>query len=72
VRATDQQARLAREERLANVRGSFRVRGPWRSGRVVLVDDVLTTGATANACLDALKCAGSDVIAVVALARAAG
>lgn len=72
VRATDQQARLTREERLANVKGSFRVRRPWRSGRVVLVDDVLTTGATANACLDALKCAGSEVIAVVALARAAG
>jgi len=71
ARATDQQARLTREERLVNVEGSFRARRPWTRGRVVLVDDVLTTGATARACLDALK-GVSEVIAVVALARAAG
>jgi len=72
LRATDQQARLTREERLVNVEGSFRARRPWTRGRVVLVDDVLTTGATAKGCIDALKSRGSEVIAVVALARAAG
>jgi len=36
--------------------------------RVVLVDDVVTTGATARACLKALKDAGSEVILVAALA----
>ena len=72
LRATDQQARLTRDERLVNVEGSFHARRPWTRGRVVLVDDVLTTGATARACLDALKGRGSEVIAVVALARAAG
>jgi predicted amidophosphoribosyltransferase len=40
--------------------------------RSVLVDDVVTTGATALACLETLKKAGSEVLLVVALARAEG
>jgi ComF family protein len=72
AKVTEQQARLTRAERLSNVERSIRVRRAWTRGRVVLVDDVLTTGATALACLDALRRADSEVIAVVALARAAG
>jgi len=70
VRSTDQQARLGRDARAENVRGAFRARPGRMPPRVVLVDDVVTTGATARACLKALKDAGSEVILVAALARA--
>src|SRR4051812_34226647 len=70
VRSTDQQARLGRDARAENVRGAFRARPGRVPPRVVLVDDVVTTGATARACLKALKDAGSEVILVAALARA--
>jgi len=61
-----------REERAAAVRGAFAARPP--GGRspapVVLVDDVITTGSTARACLEALLGAGHAVSGVVALGRA--
>lgn len=71
-RETEQQARLGRAARSENALGAFAVRRPFSGGRVVLVDDVVTTGATARACLAALREAGIDVIAVVALAQAPG
>ena len=69
-RETAQQARLGRSEREANVHAAFRVRAPRTPGRVVLVDDVVTTGRTALACLESLREAGCEIAAVVALARA--
>lgn len=71
-RATSQQARLGRRERGANVEAAFEAREPGRERRAVLVDDVVTTGATALACLRTLRQAGFAVLAVVALARAEG
>jgi ComF family protein len=71
-RATEQQARLGRAERRDNALGAFVLRRPVAGGRVVLVDDVVTTGATARACLEALREGGADVLAIVALARASG
>ncbi len=68
VRSTDQQARLGRDARTENVRDAFRARPGLVPPRVVLVDDVVTTGATARACLKALKDAGSEVSLVAALA----
>jgi ComF family protein len=60
---------LAQADRRANVRGAFRaVRAPPR--RVVLVDDVYTTGATANAAASALRKAGARSVDVVTFARA--
>lgn len=66
------QARLDVRERRRNVRGRFRpVAGAAPSDRpVLLVDDVLTTGATAGACARALDGLGGRVAGVVVFARA--
>ena len=71
-RETEQQARLGRAARAHNAFGAFAVRRPVAAERVVLVDDVVTTGATARACLAALREANVAVLAVVALAQAPG
>lgn len=70
------QTSLGRMERFANVRGAFAVdprRGPLlRSCALLLVDDVLTSGATAAACARALLSAGAAEVRVATLARALG
>ena len=72
VGATPPQSGLALRARHENVRGVFEVRSaePLRDRLVVLVDDVMTTGATASACAKALKRAGARQVAVLTLARA--
>jgi ComF family protein len=70
VRHTRHQAGLPLEERLANVAGAFRA-GPRcdvEGRRVLLVDDVITTGATAAACTAALLAAGAENVFAVGLA----
>lgn len=68
TRATEHQARLERAAREENMRGAIVVRRtPPRD--VVLVDDVVTSGATVSACIEALVTSGSRVRAVVALAH---
>ena len=64
IRTTRRQEGLRREERLKNVRDAFRA-DPQRlppNARVLLVDDVITTGATLSACAQALRRAGVDSV----------
>lgn len=73
LRNTPPQGRLSRRHRLKNVRNAFIV----RSGRerclmgksIILVDDVLTTGATVEACSAVLTAAGASEIHILTLAR---
>lgn len=71
VRHTVPQTRLKGADRLKNVKGAFAVRDESvvRDRVVVVVDDVMTTGATIEACTRALKEAGAREVRVLTLAR---
>ena len=68
---THSQSRLDRTQRKANVRKAFTAnpRADFREKHLLLVDDVLTTGATAEACVAALRRAGAASVTVATLAR---
>ena len=69
---TPSQVRAAsEEERFANVEGAFPCRGDVSGQRVLLADDVCTTGATLNACAVALKEAGAATVWGLTFAREA-
>jgi ComF family protein len=73
VRSTEQQVGLSRAQRATNVQGAFKV-APERatevqSRRVILVDDVLTSGATVDACARALLRAKAARVDVLVFAR---
>lgn len=72
LRHTPQQAHLDRAGRLVNVRSAFRARRPSaiHGRRVVLVDDVATTGSTLTACTEALLAAGAASVTAIVVARA--
>lgn len=71
VRPTASQVDLSRAERQANVSGAFKLRsGESVVGRrVLLVDDVLTTGATLDACARVLRRAGASAVDALTFAR---
>lgn len=70
VRATAPQTGLTLIDRRRNVRGAFAVQKPLAASHATIVDDVMTTGATAGALATALKRAGVARVDVWALCRA--
>ncbi len=67
------QRSLSRRQRLVNAEGSLRpMHGVWPPSRVLLLDDVFTTGATIDAGARALVAAGVADVRAVAIARACG
>ena len=77
IRSTAPQVELSAEERQTNVKGAFAVRRasplraapPLQGRRIVLIDDVATTGATLEACARVLKAAGAPVVWGLTAAR---
>ncbi len=71
LRPTQPQVELSGQERMANVLGAFglRRRQEVARKRVLLVDDVFTTGATMNECSRVLRVAGAEAVIALTLAR---
>lgn len=71
IKPTTTQTHLTASQRLSNVKNAFESRKErWLAGRqVLLVDDVMTTGATVNACAKALKQGGATSVHVLTVAR---
>ncbi|MGB7768787.1 MAG: double zinc ribbon domain-containing protein [Verrucomicrobiia bacterium] len=71
VRPTATQTLLTRPQRAANMRGAFAPcpGAPLNGERVILVDDVFTTGATTSACAQVLRAAGAGDVCVWTVAR---
>lgn len=71
IRATPSQGKLGRGQRRRNVQGAFRLRreAAVRGKRVLLIDDVLTSGATVGECVRVLLRGGAERVEVLTLAR---
>jgi competence protein ComFC len=69
IRDTESQARMDRDDREANVKGAFECRESILGQKVLLVDDVLTTGLTASACAAELLKNGAGEVRVWTVAR---
>lgn len=71
VKPTETQTQLNRAERAGNVRAAFAPRGPKKLNgeKIILLDDVLTTGATTSACARVLRKAGAGDLCVWTIAR---
>ncbi|MEI8235420.1 MAG: ComF family protein [Verrucomicrobiota bacterium] len=72
VRFTPTQTHLDRKERMENLRDAFRMRqnSPVRNLHLLLIDDILTTGSTVDACARVLREAGAASVRVATVARA--
>jgi predicted amidophosphoribosyltransferase len=73
TRQTEPQVELSAEDRRNNVKGAFAVKRPddISEKRILLLDDVMTTGSTVNECAKVLKKAGAASVIVATIARTA-
>lgn len=71
VRETDTQHSLTRAQRADNVRGAYRAKSAALGKRLLLVDDIVTTGATLRACAQGLYGAGAQKVCAVCAANTA-
>lgn len=71
IKNTKEQKTLTKEERVKNLRGAFKVIRvkDIKNKNVILIDDVMTTGATINECKDILKKSGASKITVLTIAK---
>jgi len=72
IKSTPPQVGLNRAERLKNLRRAFRAEKRFSGERIMLIDDVITTGITASECSRQLLKAGASCVYLVALARSCG
>lgn len=70
VRHTPAQAELPWRERVKNIRGAFHCTADFSDKRLLLIDDVMTTGASINECARTLKLHGAANVSVLVVARA--
>jgi ComF family protein len=69
IRANSEQKTLNRKQRLENLKYCFAVKKPLNGEHIAVVDDVVTTGATANTIAKVLKEAGANKVTIWAVAR---
>lgn len=71
IKNTKEQKTLTKEERVKNLKGAFKVSRvkDIKNKDVILIDDVMTTGATINECKDILKRSGANKITVLTIAK---
>jgi ComF family protein len=67
IKRTRPQVGLSRQERLTNLRGAFRASPLVKTARILLVDDVTTSGGTATACAEALRAEGASWVGSLTL-----
>ena len=73
IKDTQAQTKLKRKQRLKNIKNAFKVNNEWqdklKSTKILLVDDVATSGRTLNECARALKESGAKEVWGIVLAR---
>jgi len=65
---TQSQTKLTRKQRIENIRDAFSINGSAENLKILIIDDVITTGSTLNECAGVLKKCGADIVDAAAAA----